>query len=137
MEPFDQDKEEGIKKEEEVEEEMWQAAFGQGANEGMKAKVIRSGYNPTQREVEEHLVNHLPFRAWCRHCVKGKAKGLPHRIRKQEDKLEEEVPVVSIDYTFMHDKQKEGEEKGMPILVMKDRKTKVIRARVVPQKGKH
>ena len=52
MEPFDQDKEEGIKKEEEVEEEMWQAAFGQGASEGMKAKVIRSGYNPTQREVE-------------------------------------------------------------------------------------
>ena len=52
MKPFDQDKEEGIRKEEEVEEEMWQAAFGQGANEGMKAKVIRSGYNPTQREVE-------------------------------------------------------------------------------------
>ena len=52
MEPFDQDKEEGIKKEEELEEEMWQAAFHQGANEGMKAKVIRSGYNPTQREVE-------------------------------------------------------------------------------------
>ena len=62
---------------------------------------------------------------------------MPHRIKKQEDKQEEEVPVVSIDYTFMHDRQKEGEEKGMPILVMKDRKTKVIRARVVPQKGKH
>ena len=52
MEPFDQDKEEGIKKEEELEEELWQTAFGQGANEGMKAKVIRSGYNPTHREVE-------------------------------------------------------------------------------------
>ena len=65
---------------------MWQSAFGQGANEGMKAKVIRSGYNPTPREVEEHLVNHLPFRAWRRHCVKGKAKGLPHRIKKNEDK---------------------------------------------------
>ena len=37
----------------------------------------------------------------------------------------------------MHDDQKEGEEKGMPILVAKDRKKKVIRARVIPQKGKH
>ena len=45
--------------------------------------------------------------------------------------------MISIDYMFMHDKQKEGEEKGMPILVMKDRRTKIIRARVVPQKGKH
>ena len=52
MEPFDQDKEEGMKKEQELEEELWQTAFGQGTSEGMKAKVIRAGYNPTPREVE-------------------------------------------------------------------------------------
>ena len=45
--------------------------------------------------------------------------------------------MVSIDYMFMHDRQKEGEEKGMPILVFKERKRRVIRARIVPQKGKH
>ena len=38
---------------------------------------------------------------------------------------------------FMHDDQKEGEERGMPILVAKDRRSKVIRARVIPQKGRH
>ena len=52
MEPFDQDKEEGKKAEEELEEELWQAAFGDGANEGAKAKVIREGYAPTEQEVK-------------------------------------------------------------------------------------
>ena len=77
FEPFDQDKEE----EEEREKEMWQEAFGSAAVEGVKPEVVRTGYNPTPKEIEEHMVNHLPFRAWCRHCVKGKAKGLPHRVK--------------------------------------------------------
>ena len=43
--------------------------------------------------------------------------------------------MVPIDYMLMHDNQGEGEGKGMPIIVIKDRKTRVIRVRVVPQKG--
>ena len=131
LEPFDQDQEENKDREEleKMESEMWEAAFGQGTQEGERAKVVREGYSPTQKEIDEHVVSHLPFRAWCRHCVKGKAKGLPHRIKK--DKVEEQIPLVSIDYMFMHDKQKEGEERGMPILALKDRKTKMVRARVV------
>ena len=37
----------------------------------------------------------------------------------------------------MHDDQAEGEERGMTILVAKDRRKRVIRARVIPQKGAH
>ena len=33
----------------------------------------------------------------------------------------------------MHDNQAEGDERGMPIMVIKDRNTRIIRARVVPQ----
>ena len=44
------------------------------------------------------MVAHLPFRAWCRHCVKGKAKGLPHRLKDKVEKANEQVPLVSIDY---------------------------------------
>ena len=50
---------------------------------------------------------------------------------------ESREPIVSVDYMFMHDNQGEGGEKGMPIMVIKDRKTRTIRARVVPQKGGH
>ena len=129
MEPFDQDKEEEEEKEEKDKVDISQ--------EATKVKMVRQGYNPTTREIAEHMVNHLPYREWCKHCVKGKAKGLPHRKYDKCRRLEEEVPLVNFDYTFMHDDQKEGEEKGMPILVAKDRKKKVVRARVVPHKGKH
>ena len=48
MEPFDQDKEEGMKADQDKEEELWQEAFGEAAKEGLRPKVIRAGYNPTQ-----------------------------------------------------------------------------------------
>jgi len=82
------------------------------------------------------VVNRIPFRSWCSHCVKGKANCNPHRRRKTIDE-ESREPIVSVDYMLMHDSQGEGEEKGMPIMVIKDRKTRTIRARVVPQKGNH
>ena len=132
MEPFDQDLEE---KDKELEEEMWKEAFGDGSKEGLRAKVVRKGYTPTQKEIDEHMPFHLPYREWCCHCVKGKCHGCPHRAKDKDEKEAEQVPVISVDYMYMSDKQKEGEEKGMPILVAKDRKTKVIRARVVPHKG--
>ena len=94
---------------EEEEEVKWREAFGDGSKEGLKAKFIRRGYNPTLREIEEHMTLHLPYRAWCIHCVKGKCKGSPHRQRDSEEKEEEQVPLVSVDYMFMHDKQKEKE----------------------------
>ena len=97
MEPFDQDKEEENQKEEEKKEErVWQEAFGDATVEHNKAKMIKSGYDPTQKEIEEHMVNHLPYRAWCRHCVKGKAKGLPHGANKPEDKKEEDLSLIHI-----------------------------------------
>ena len=83
-----------------------------------------------------HMVNHIPFRSWCSHCVKGKAHGNQHRRRRVVER-EDREPLVSVDYMFMHDNQGEGEEKGMPIMVVKDRKTRIIRARVVPKKGNH
>ena len=41
--------------------------------------------------------------------MKGKAKRLPDKVKFEMDMRDEEAPVVSVDYIFMHDKQKEGE----------------------------
>ena len=83
-----------------------------------------------------HMVNHIPFRSWCKRCVRGNAHGNPHKKKRAiEGQVRE--PVISVDYMLMHDNQGESEEKGMPIMVIKDRKTRIIRARVVPQKGSH
>ena len=29
---------------------------------------------PSSEERREHELTHLPFRSWCRHCVKGRGK---------------------------------------------------------------
>ena len=96
--------------------------FGDGSKEGLKPKVVKAGYNPTQKEIDEHMPLHLPYRTWCARCVKGKRHGLPHKTKSMQDKDDEQVQVVSIDYMFIGDNQKKNEEKGMPILVVKDRK---------------
>ena len=103
MRPFDQDQEEEEARQENEEEH----GENKESEEAARAKMVRAGYNPTQREIYEHRITHLPFRAWCVHCVKGKAKGLAHRKVKHEDKHEELVPVISVDFMFWQtDKQK-------------------------------
>ena len=34
---------------------------------------------PTDKQIEEHRITHLPFRSWCRWCVLGRGRGLQHR----------------------------------------------------------
>ena len=87
--------------------------------EGMEVNVGKLIRAPTKEEVAMHMVNHIQFRSSCSHCVKGKAHGNHHRRRKAIEG-EDREPVVSVDYMFMHDNQGEGEEKGMPIMVIKD-----------------
>ena len=123
MQPFDQDAEER-KLNEDVEEEK--------VEEAVKPVVRDISQEPTEREIEEHYMHHSEFRQWCPHCVKGKAVSFGHR-RRQKD--QEGLPMISVDYMFMADKQLREEEKGMPMLVLKDRCSKALWARVVPAKG--
>ena len=89
---------------------------------------------PSQKEIDEHMLTHIPFRSWCKFCVMGKSVASPHR---KIDKSEDTVPTVSIDYAFLNDKQEviKEENAGMPILAIKDRKTGMMQSRVVPAKG--
>ena len=38
---------------------------------------------PSQREVDEHNLTHLPYRNWCKHCVFGKGRHAPHFKRTE------------------------------------------------------
>ena len=48
-----------------------------------------------------------------------------------------DIPHVCIDYAFMNDDKdkREDKEKGMPIIMMKDKELTVRYARVVPKQG--
>ena len=78
---------------------------------------------PSEKEKEEHFVSHFPFRAWCEHCVRGKAKAMRH---VKVDHSEEQVPVISVDYCFMNSKDDtvitdEAQSKHLPVLACRPR----------------
>ena len=92
---------------------------------------------PSREEVEEHRVDHFPYRVWCEHCVKGRGSGEQHRRGPAGS-----IPVVSADYLVVtkHGVFRRDEDVGetaviMKILVVKDAYSKFIGAHVVPMKG--
>ena len=94
---------------------------------------------PTEQEVCEHLVDHMPYRSWCTHCVKGRGTGEQHR-----EGAGSAIPIIAFDYLFVTERgiqqraELEGDEEKKAvtkILVVKDLKSKTIFSHVVPQKG--
>ena len=54
---------------------------------------------PGKAEVEEHRKMHLPYRSWCKHCVRGRGTEEPHRKQKGEVG----IPEVHMDFLFLGD----------------------------------
>ena len=88
--------------------------------EAQVPKGIRAPKGPTKLEREEHDRTHLPFRAWCQHCVRGRGRNKPHRAGEQDDDEQEtqKVPKVSMDYFFMSKEDARASEN--PMLTMKE-----------------
>ena len=82
---------------------------------------------PSQREIDEHELTHLPFRSWCEHCVKGKGKEAAH----YRDETELTVPEVHVDFAFPGD----GKGETLVMLVAKERLTRMLLAMVMPRKS--
>ena len=51
---------------------------------------------PTERQIQEHRVCHVPFRSWCKQCVLGRGRGIPHRRGHESS-----VPIIGLDYFFI------------------------------------
>lgn len=54
---------------------------------------------PSRQEALEHACTHCPFRRWCPHCVRGKAKSGLHM--SGTGSTHDEVPLVALDYAFV------------------------------------
>ena len=83
---------------------------------------------PTQAEVDEHNMTHLPCRSWCTHCVRGRGEAHPHRKYADEER---DVPELHMDYRFMD----KVDEKAQPMLVVKERDTRMMCNMLVGEKG--
>ena len=98
---------EGVRNPQEEEEE------GEAqSEEALRVKGAVVPELPSHEEREEHMLTHIPYRQWCQHCVSGKAKGNPNHNAKGYVR---EMPPVVMDYMYMKERQREGEEGGMPI----------------------
>ena len=95
---------------------------------------------PTQSEIDDHNVDHLPYRSCCECCGKGKASGEPHRRIAVESK----IPIIALGYMFIfngkivmrHELSEEEMENVLAkVLVVKDTLSRSIFAHVVKKEG--
>ena len=91
-------------------------------------KKILDPMRPTEKEVEQHNITHLPYRNWCPHCVRAKGKDADHRKAENGERI---LPEFSFDYAFP------GNEFGykLTVLVGRERLTGMTMATVLPDKG--
>ena len=101
-------------------------------DEVQQPRVRRAPKEPTKAERERHEALHLPYREWCRHCVRGRGRNRPHR-KQTGGEEENKVPRVTIDYFFMS--KEEELASNNPLMVMIDEHTDNKYMRAVGQKG--
>ncbi len=98
------------------------------------ARARKVGAVPSKKEVEEHNLDHAVFRSWCPHCAKARVEACGHKMRGEDAG---DAPTASLDYTHTNRGHEKEEEKGMPMVVVRDNKTKTIVAKEVPNEGVH
>ena len=96
---------------------------------GQPDKPLKVPAKPTAEMVGMHEISHIPFRASCPHCVRGRGKSFQHgRVDHSQD--DKDHPVVSTGYAFFGapgelPADTVGGQK-MPVLVVRDRFTKSL-----------
>ena len=58
------------------------------SEEGLRAKPVWQPIQPTKKEIQEHELTHIPYRSWCVHCVKARARSNPHRDANTEEETD-------------------------------------------------
>ena len=93
-----------------------------------KAERMMNPQKPSRGEVEEHNKHHLPYRSWCRHCVRGRGVEEAHRRQAEEPRM----PEIHLDFMFIGEG---GEDRKWTVLVAKERSSRMLMASVVPSKS--
>ena len=93
-------------------------------------KMRPSPQLPSLDEQRRHVLTHLPYRAWCRHCVAARKANFGHHYSKPKGPINR--PEVHMDYCFPRN---EVGGTSVPVVVIKDRDSRALAAHVVPAKG--
>ena len=85
---------------------------------------------PSQKEIDEHELTHLPFRTWCRECVHRRGVEMPHRARIGDDG--DRLMKLNVDFMFLGPRGTAGET--IPVLVIREEKTRMTLSSAVHSK---
>ena len=92
----------------EVEEE--DDSEDEGESGKREIKKMNPPIKPSSEEIETHNLTHLPYRNWCRHCVRGRGKEAAHKAGSGEVG---DHPEFHFDWCFPGE-----EEEGKNLIVL-------------------
>ena len=84
---------------------------------------------PTDKEIEEHELTHLPFRKWCKECVQGRGMQAPHFRAKKDD---HQIKEFHMDCMFLGPKEVAGQT--LACMVVREAETTMTMAAAAPYK---
>ena len=85
---------------------------------------------PSAREIQDHMISHMPSWSWCGHCVRGRGRA-HHRLAADEDEKSRRRSRIHMDYFYLSKK----EEEALPLLAILDEKTQRVFSLSMPCKG--
>ena len=75
--------------------------FDEAPEEDAEPKeILPDPGQPTQADIDEHNVDHYPFRSWCEACIKGRGTGEAHKSGGEST-----IPVIAFDHLFITKEQ--------------------------------
>ena len=80
--------------------------------EAERPRALRDPGIPSQAEIDEHDLTHIPYRPWCNACVMAKAKAKNKMsLRVRGAYSDNHVPRIRLDYCHLteHAEHAEGE----------------------------
>ena len=103
-------------------------------DEAHQPKIRNAPIGPTEEERELHEATHVPYREWCKFCVRSRGRNRPHKKASEIEKGQVlQMNKVSMDYFFMS-QEDEGAGK-YPLIAMLDESTRNKYMRAVGMKG--
>ena len=75
--------------------------------QAIKARATSMPKQPTEHEIMEHNLTHVPYRSWCPICIQGRGRSDAHPQRSSSR------PINQIDFAFL-----KGFENQYPTLVL-------------------
>ena len=121
-------------------DELFVGEVGDGtfdAEDVQPLKTLVTPELPSREVIEEHRIDHWPYRTWCDECNEGLGRERAH------GRVDHKVAIISFDCAFMTKKGPivdQGEEgwddpESLKILVVKDSKSGSVFAHGVYRKG--